>query len=224
MAELLRQLRQRGLRDARVLDALARTPRERFVAPETRELATADRALPIDCGQTISQPYMVAVMTTELALTGTERVLEVGTGSGYQTAILARLASEVYTIERHTLLSLRARSILDGLGLMNVSYRVGDGTVGWPDAAPFDRILVTAGSPTIPGPLFDQLAEGGLMVLPLGPESEQTLTIVRKRSGQPVSRSLFACRFVKLIGREGWPEPLENADDDDRLPGSDGGG
>jgi protein-L-isoaspartate(D-aspartate) O-methyltransferase len=161
----------------------------------------------IGCDQTISQPFMVAVMTVELALTGTELVLEVGTGSGYQTAILARLACEVYTVERHATLSLRARSILDGLGFENIHYRVGDGTLGWPEAAPFDRALITAAAPHVPRPIFDQLAEGGLLVLPLGDEESQRLTVVRKVKGRQVVREGLVCRFVPLIGREGWGEP-----------------
>jgi protein-L-isoaspartate(D-aspartate) O-methyltransferase len=152
----------------------------------------------------MSQPFMVAVMTVELALTGSERVLEVGTGSGYQTAILSALASQIFTIERHATLSLRARSILDGLGRTNIRYRVGDGTLGWPEEAPFDRVLVTAAAPIFPGALFAQLSEGGILIAPLGEESTQTLTSIRKQAGRPVSRTLMACRFVKLIGAEGW--------------------
>lgn len=206
-ATIVRQLRRRGVRDARVLDAFARVPRPRFVPPETRDQALDDRAVTIGCDQTISQPFIVAVMTVELALTGSERVLEVGTGSGYQTAILARLAREVYTVERHATLSLRARGVLDGLGVDNVRYRVGDGTLGWPEAAPFDRALITAAAPRVPRPIFDQLAEGGLLVLPLGDEESQRLTVVRKRDGRPAVHEGLACRFVPLIGREGWEEP-----------------
>jgi protein-L-isoaspartate(D-aspartate) O-methyltransferase len=206
-AAIVRQLRRKGIRDPRVLDAFDRVPRPRFVPPEARDQALADRAVMIGCDQTISQPFMVAVMTVELALTGVERVLEVGTGSGYQTAILARLAREVFTVERHATLSLRARGILDGLGFENVHYRIGDGTLGWPEVAPFDRALITAAAPRVPGPIFAQLAEGGLLVLPLGDEESQRLTVVRKVKGRPVVREGLVCRFVPLIGREGWGEP-----------------
>ncbi len=206
-ASIARMLRGRGVRDARVLDAIARVPRARFLPPEERHLAEEDHAVAIGCDQTISQPFIVAVMTIELCLTGTERVLEVGTGSGYQTAILAGLATEVYTIERHAVLSLRARGVLDGLGRTNVHYRVGDGTLGWPEEAPFDRAIITAAAPRIPGPIFEQLAEGGLMVLPLGDVESQRLTIVRKRDGLPTIQEGLACRFVPLIGKEGWGGP-----------------
>jgi protein-L-isoaspartate(D-aspartate) O-methyltransferase len=203
-APMVQLLRQRGIRDARVLDAIARVPRVNFVPPEDRDLAEADSALAIGCEQTISQPFIVAVMTVELALTGTERVLEIGTGSGYQTAILARLAAEVFTIERHATLSLRARGVLDGLGYTNIRYLVGDGTLGWAAEAPFDRAIVTAAAPRVPGPIFDQLTEGGLMVIPIGDEHAQRLTVVRKREGRMVLREGIGCRFVPLIGREGW--------------------
>ena len=145
-------------------------------------------------------------MTVELALTGIEKVLEIGTGSGYQTAILADLADEVFTIERNRQLSLRARGVLDGLGASSVRYRIGDGSLGLPEEAPFDRILVTAAAPALPPPLFAQLAEGGILVAPLGPRNEQTITVVRKEKGKPVVRKTLPCRFVKLIGAEGWSE------------------
>jgi len=206
-APIARQLRQKGIRDARVLDAIARTPRARFIPPEDRDRALEDRPVAIGCDQTISQPFMVGVMTVELALTGAERVLEVGTGSGYQTAILARLAAEVFTVERHRILSLRSRGVLDGLELANIHYRVGDGSLGWPEAAPFDRAIVTAAAPRLPGPIFDQLVEGGLMVLPLGDEASQRLTVVHKRQGRPAIREGIACRFVPLIGAQGWEPP-----------------
>jgi protein-L-isoaspartate(D-aspartate) O-methyltransferase len=207
--QLARQLRTKGIRDARVLDAMVRVPRARFIPPESRDQALHDRALAIGCDQTISQPFIVAVMTVELALTGVERILEIGTGSGYQTAILARLAREVYTVERHALLSLRATGVLDGLNLENIRYRVGDGTLGWPEAAPFDRALITAAAPKVPDAIFEQLAEGGLMVLPLGDEESQRITIVRKREGQPILHEGIACRFVPLIGVQGWDESSE---------------
>jgi protein-L-isoaspartate(D-aspartate) O-methyltransferase len=203
-AAVARQVRAHGVRDPRVLDAMARISRARFLPPEQRAYAEDDRAVTIGHDQTISQPFMVAVMTLELALTGTERVLEIGTGCGYQTAILSRLAAEVFTIERLSTLSLRARGILDGLHIANVRYRVGDGTLGWPEEAPFDRILITAGAPGFPETLFSQLAEGGILVAPLGDEASQELTVIRKQDGQAVKRTLMACRFVPLIGEEGW--------------------
>jgi protein-L-isoaspartate(D-aspartate) O-methyltransferase len=205
-AAIVRQIRKRGLSDARVLGAMSRLSRARFLAPESRTLADADRALSIDFEQTMSQPFMVAVMTVELALTGTERILEIGTGSGYQTAILSDLAAEVFTVERLSILSLRARGLLDGLGRTNIRYRIGDGSLGWPEEAPFDRVVVTAGVPGFPDTLFAQLAEGGVLVAPIGDETSQELTIVFKRDGRPVAKTLMLCRFVKLIGEEGWSE------------------
>ncbi|MCA1684409.1 MAG: protein-L-isoaspartate(D-aspartate) O-methyltransferase [Planctomycetia bacterium] len=203
-AAIARQVRDRGVTDPRVLDALARVSRAWFLPDDQRPFADDDRAIPIGCDQTVSQPYMVAVMTAELVLTGRERVLEIGTGSGYQTAVLAALASDVYTVERHATLSLRARGRLDGLGLTNVHYRTGDGSLGWPEEAPFDRVLVTAATPAFPVTLFSQLGEEGLLVAPLGGDDGQTLTVVRKQNGRAVIRELFSCRFVPLIGAEGW--------------------
>jgi protein-L-isoaspartate(D-aspartate) O-methyltransferase len=200
---LARQVKAKGIHDERVLAALSRVPRERFVPPELRPHWAEDRALPIGLRQTISQPFIVALMTQELALAGNERVLEVGTGSGYQTAILSVLAGEVYTIERHALLSLRARSVLDGLHFANIHYLTGDGSLGWPAEAPFDRILVTAATPTLPQPLFEQLAEGGRVVAPLGEEDSQMVTTIEKRAGQPLVREILACRFVPLIETQG---------------------
>lgn len=203
-AIIARRLQARGITDRKLLRAIGRLARERFLPPEGRDLADADRALPIGLDQTISQPYMVAVMTQELALTGSERVLEIGTGSGYQTAILAQLAPEVYTIERYATLSLRARGLLDGLGFENIRYQIGDGTLGWPEESPFDRILVTAGAPSFPESLFEQLAEVGRLIAPIGPEDDQDLTLIDKQDGRPITRTLMSCRFVKLIGLEGW--------------------
>jgi protein-L-isoaspartate(D-aspartate) O-methyltransferase len=205
-AAIARQVRERGFRDSLVLAALARLDRARFLPPPQRPLAGADQPVPIGLDQTMSQPYMVAVMSSLLELSGAERVLEIGTGSGYQTAVLAALADEVFTVERLPMLSLRARSILDGLGCAGIRYRIGDGTLGWPDEAPFDRILVTAGAPVFPSALFEQLAEGGRMVVPLGDESGQDLCLVRKVQGQPARDAVMSCRFVKLIGAEGWSE------------------
>ena len=203
-------LRDRGVRDPRVLAAMARVPRQRFVGIELRNVAYSDRALRIDCGQTISQPYIVALMTQALALTGNERVLEIGTGSGYQAAILAKLAREVVSIERHEELSRQAGKLLEELGYRNVTLVVGDGTLGWPAGATFDRILVTAAAAVVPPALFEQLAEGGILVIPLGPMDRQVLQAIRKVSGAAVAVDLSGCRFVPLIGVQGWPgaEPL----------------
>jgi len=205
-AAIARMVKRQGIDDPRVLDALAGLSRKRFLPPEEREHAGEDRALPIGLNQTISQPLMVAVMTLELALTGAERVLEIGTGSGYQTAVLSLLSAEVFTVERLATLSLRARALLDGLGLTNIHYRIGDGSLGWAEAAPFDRVLVTAGAPSFPAALFAQLREGGILVTPLGMTSDQELVQYRKQNGKPVRRKIMSCRFVKLIGEQGWAE------------------
>ena len=203
---IARQVRDKGIREPRLLEAFASVPRDRFVPPETRDLAREDRAVDIGLDQTISQPFIVAVMTLELALAGTERVLEIGTGSGYQSAILARLARSVYTVERFPELSLRARGVLDGLGLTNLRYRIADGSLGWPEEAPFDRIMVTAAAPALPPSLFAQLAEGGLVVAPIGDDDLQQITVIRKQAGKARSRKVLSCRFVKLVGEEGWEE------------------
>ena len=198
-------LRRRGIRDPRVLAAMGSVPRHLFVPPPERPHAYADRALPLELGQTISQPYMVAFMTEALRPRAFDRVLEVGTGSGYQTAILARIAAEVFTIERIGDLQGGAREILDGLGVTNVRYRVGDGTLGWPEHAPYDRILVTAGAPAVPSALVEQLAsDGGTMVIPVGESDLQELIAVTRRGDEQVVASLLECRFVPLVGDEGW--------------------
>jgi protein-L-isoaspartate(D-aspartate) O-methyltransferase len=201
-----RHLQPRGIHSSSVLAAMERVPRERFASSSSLAEAYADRALPIDCGQTISQPYMVAVMTECLELTGTQRVLEIGTGSGYQTAILAELAAHVYSLERHARLSQQADERLRELGYKNCTLRVGDGTLGWPEAAPFDRIMVTAASRECPRPLFEQLAEGGILTGPFGGGEYQVLQVTRKISGRPKSKDITGCRFVPLIGAEGEPD------------------
>lgn len=193
------QLRLRGIADGRVLAAFERVPRELFVPPALSGEAYSDNALPIDCHQTISQPIIVALMTEALQLTGSQRVLEVGTGSGYQTAILAELAGQVYSIERHAELSHQAAERLARLGYANVNLRVGDGSLGWPEAAPFDRMLITAGADTCPPKLWEQLAEGGVLVGPFGPLAGQSLYEIHKIGGQPQSRFITACRFVPLV-------------------------
>ena len=198
------QLARRGIRDAAVLDAMRRIPRERFVLPAYLGSAYCDGALPIDCGQTVSQPYMVGRMTELLALRPEHAVLEVGTGSGYQTAILACIAQHVYTMEWHSKLMSQAAERLAVLDLDNVSYRCGDGSVGWPEHAPFDAIMVTAGAPDVPQPLCDQLKVGGRLVVPAGPEGDQTLVLVRRTAAGYERDEVLKCRFVKLLGTAGW--------------------
>ncbi len=199
------QIRDREIISPRVLDALEAVPRHEFVPPEFRNYAYADEPLPIGEGQTISQPFMVAAMTEALELTGTERVLEVGTGSGYQAAVLSLLAAQVYSIESRPSLAAAARARLGRLGYTNVHVHSGDGTLGLPELPPFDAILVTAGAPQIPSPLVEQLAEGGVLVIPLGSVDQQELLQVRKTRGRTSSRSLLYCRFVPLVGHHGWP-------------------
>jgi protein-L-isoaspartate(D-aspartate) O-methyltransferase len=198
------QLTRRGISDERVIAAMRRVSRHLFVEEALRDRAYGDHPLPIGEHQTISQPYIVALMTSLLALEGTEKVLEVGTGSGYQTAVLAALARRVCSIERLPALAARARSIIEGLGITNVWIRVGNGTLGWPDEAPFDRILVTAGGPAVPPPLFQQLAEGGRMVVPIGDATNQTLTLVENVGGTVKTTPHGECSFVKLVGKYAW--------------------
>jgi len=197
-------LRARGVRDERVLDAFRRVDRIHFVPLMERRHAYDDRALILSHGQTLSQPYMVGVMTQELKLSGAERVLEVGTGSGFQTGILACLAKEVYTVERIEYLATTAEDRLLGLGFSNIRFRLGDGSRGWPEHAPYDRVLVTAACPQIPQSLSDQLAEGGIIVAPVGPPASQILTIGVKKAGRLDIRTDTPCVFVKLIGSEGY--------------------
>lgn len=198
------QLVRRGITDERVIAAMRRIPRHLFVEEALRDRAYGDHPLPIGEQQTISQPYIVALMTSLLELRGQEKVLDVGTGSGYQTAVLAELARRVCSIERLPGLAVRARTLLEGLGYTNVWIRVGSGTLGWPDEAPFDRILVAAAGPDVPPPLFEQLAEGGRMVLPIGDAAGQTLTLVESVGGQQRRRACGECTFVKLVGKYAW--------------------
>jgi protein-L-isoaspartate(D-aspartate) O-methyltransferase len=200
------QLVARGIRDERVLDAMRRVPRHLFVAEDVRGRAYDDAALPAGEGQTISQPYIVAIMTELLELRGREKVLEIGTGSGYQAAVLAELAGEVFTVERRGSLAGRAADNLASLGYDNVHCVVGDGTLGWAAEAPYDRILVTAGAPRVPRPLIGQLAEGGVMVAPVGDFLSQQLLKLRKRGGQVETERHIPCVFVLLVGAEGWQE------------------
>ena len=199
-----RQIAARGVRDPRVLEALRDVPRHLFVPEDQKPHAYEDRALPIASGQTISQPYIVAIMTELLAPDPDHDVLEIGTGSGYQTAILSRLAKHVVTIERHPQLALTAEQVFSALGLMNVDIRVGDGTEGLPAEAPFDRILVTAGAPSIPEALKQQLSDGGRLVLPVGPAGYQHLTVIDRFGNSFEQQEREACVFVPLIGRHGW--------------------
>ena len=199
------QISGRNITDRRVIAAMLKVPRHIFVEEAMSAQAYSDSALPIGEKQTISQPYMVALMTEMLQLTGKEKILELGTGSGYQSAILAELADRVYTIERIRPLALRARKALDSLGYLNVNLKIGDGTDGWPSEAPFDGILVTAGAPDVPAHLIDQLGVGGKLVIPVGNQHEQTLVRITKLDGGSVIREdSIGCRFVKLIGRYGW--------------------
>jgi protein-L-isoaspartate(D-aspartate) O-methyltransferase len=198
------QLRQRGIHARRVLEALRQIPRHEFVPPLLVAQAYDDCPLPIGEGQTISQPYMVAAMTEAAELTGGETVLEVGTGSGYQAAILARLAARVYTIEQYASLSALARERLRHLGITNVTCIVGDGSLGYPEAAPYDAIVVTAGAPEVPPTLLEQLADGGRLVIPVGRCDSQELLLVRKRGAEVTRETVNYCRFVPLSGRYGW--------------------
>jgi protein-L-isoaspartate(D-aspartate) O-methyltransferase len=198
------QIRRRGIRDERVLSVLEEVPRHLFVNEGTRHLAYADQPLPIGEGQTISQPYIVAEMTAALRLSGKEKVLEVGTGSGYQTAILARLCREVVTIERLPSLSADAQRRLAAMEIGNVTFVVGDGSLGSPSHAPFDRILSAAASPSVPAPWVLQLSEGGIIVLPVGGRYEQELTRVTRVGDRTETEALGRCRFVPLVGLHGF--------------------
>jgi protein-L-isoaspartate(D-aspartate) O-methyltransferase len=199
------QIVARGVRNARVLDAMRTVPRHLFVPTHARAESYADRPLPIGQGQTISQPYIVAAMSELLAPEAGDRVLEIGTGSGYQTAVLAALSREVVTIERHAELAAQAGRVLADLKIANVDIRVGDGSRGYPDGGSFDRILVTAGAPAVPESLKAQLAPGGRLVIPVGPSHFQHLLVIDRRGDRFVETQGDACVFVPLIGREGWP-------------------
>lgn len=202
MVEL--QLMSRGIYNEEILRAFMSVPRHRFVGPGVQNSAYADHPLPIGGGQTISQPYMVALMTQCLELRSSDRVLDIGTGSGYQTAVLATIAAHVFTIERIPALTKNAEEILGELGYNNVRFLVGDGTKGWPEEAPFDGIVVTAGAPHLPGPLIEQLAEGGRLVIPVGGSWSQDLTVVKKVQGKIEEKSVCGCVFVPLVGEHGW--------------------
>lgn len=217
-AMVVQQLVERGIHDAHVLQAMRDIPRHRFVSAELQHLAYRDCPLPIGDNQTISQPYIVAWMTELLGLRGGERVLEVGTGSGYQTAVLCALAGQVYSLERHARLADRAATILAELGLNNVEIHVGDGSQGLADMAPFDAIIVTAAAPALPGPLRSQLhPQGGRMVLPVGDDRQQYLELVTRSGERWQIERAGAVRFVPLIGRYGFRAPRHQDDDNSAL-------
>lgn len=198
------QLIPRGIKDKSVLDAMDRVPRHLFVDTTSITNAYSDMALPIGEGQTISQPYMVAVMTELLELNGTQKVLEIGTGSGYQAAVLAELSLKVYTIERIATLAEKAEKKFKHLSYINLHVKVGDGTLGWPEEAPFDRIIITAGAPEVPKPLIEQLADGGILVIPVGDLYSQQLLKYRKTGGTPIIEYHTPCVFVPLVGQYAW--------------------
>ncbi|MCK4250440.1 protein-L-isoaspartate(D-aspartate) O-methyltransferase [candidate division WOR-3 bacterium] len=198
------QIIARGIKDNRVIEAMKKVPRHLFVDKTYYHQAYNDYPLPIGHDQTISQPYMVAAMTEILELKGNEKVLEIGTGSGYQTAILALLCSKVYSIDRISELTRKARLKVDNLGFKNINLIVGDGSLGWPDYAPYTGILVTAGAPEIPNTLIEQLDENGRLVIPVGNEFSQILNLVKKHKGRIYRKEFFGCTFVPLIGKSGW--------------------
>lgn len=198
------QLRARGIRDERVLTAMAKVPREEFAHTETLAQAYGDFPLPIEAGQTVSQPYIVGSMIEALAVGASDRVLEIGTGTGYEAGILGQLAAEVWTIERVPELASKAHDILERLGYNNVHVIERDGSLGLPEHAPFTKILVAAAAPAVPQSLLDQLTEGGSLVLPVGGRVEQQIQLIRKVNGEAVTTYRELCRFVPLVGREGW--------------------
>ncbi|MCM8800839.1 MAG: protein-L-isoaspartate(D-aspartate) O-methyltransferase [Candidatus Omnitrophica bacterium] len=198
------QLIPHGIKDQRVINTFYKVERHRFIPQELRNIAYADFPVSIGEGQTISQPFMVALMTESLQLKGDEKVLEIGTGSGYQAAILAELAKEVFSIERFEVLAKRAEAVLKELGYKNIKIKVGDGTLGWPEEAPFDRIIITAASPQVPLPLIEQLKESGILILPLGGDLGQVLTAVEKKKNKLKYTEICSCIFVPLIGKYGY--------------------
>ena len=213
------QLEARGIDAPRVLDAMRYVPRHRFVPEQAQPLAYEDGPLPIGNNQTISQPYIVALMTQMLELTIDDVVLEIGTGSGYQTAVLSRLARFVYSLERYPDLGARASSLLNDLGYHNLEIYIGDGSQGLPDMAPFDAIIVTAAAPAIPGPLRSQMANGGRLILPIGDRHQQFLQRMRRTGDSWKVESLIPVMFVPLYGRHGFPPPDDPQPEDDDLPG-----
>lgn len=204
------QLIPRGIRDERVLSAMKKVPRHLFVDEHIQHKAYDDMALSIGEGQTISQPYMVAVMTELLELKGNEKVLEIGSGSGYQAAILAELSKEVYTVERIAVLAEKAKNKLNSMGYTNIHIRVSNGTLGWPEQAPFDRIILTAGTPKVPEPLINQLSDEGILIAPVGDRFSQQLLKIKKSKGKFSEQYHTPCVFVPLIGKYGWQEDKDN--------------
>ena len=200
------QIARRGVSDARVLKAMRDLPRHHFVDPELHDEAYADHPLPIGAGQTISQPYIVALMTACLDLMGDEKVLEIGTGSGYQAALLGKLAREVHTVELVPRLAEKARGILEGLGIRNVHVHVGDGSLGWPEEAPYDRIIATAAAPRVPDAYLEQLKEEGKMVIPVGARWRQMLELWTRKGKEGIKEEILPVVFVPLLGAEGWQD------------------
>ena len=203
---MVERLGTQGIRDERVLEAMSRIPRHAFLDTAYWDQAYANHPLPIEEGQTISQPYIVALMTEALALTRSDRVLEIGTGSGYQTAILAELTAAVYTVERSRVLLEGARGRLEAAGYHNVAYKHDDGTLGWEEFSPYDAIIATGAAPKIPPSLMRQLVEGGRMVIPVGEPQVQTLWLIQRHGVKWAKRELCYCSFLPLVGKEGWPE------------------
>jgi len=197
------QLIPRGISNQRVLDVFYKVERHKFIPEEQRDNAYADFPIPIGAGQTISQPYIVALMTECLDLSGSEKILEIGTGSGYQAAILAQLSKDVCSIERFEVLAKKAKMLFDELGYKNIKIKIGDGTLGWEEEAPFDRIIITAASPEVPSPLTEQLKDGGKLILPLGEMLSQVLTRVEKMNNKLYSKEICPCVFVPLVGKYG---------------------
>ena len=200
------QLGDRGIKDLRLLQVMSHVPRHLFTLDSLQHRAYGDTPLPIGENQTISQPYIVASMTAALVLKGNERVLEIGTGSGYQTAVVAELATQVFTIERIKPLSRKAQKTLEYLGYSNIVFKLFDGTYGWPDQAPFDAIIVTASAKEIPEALIKQLGEGGRLVAPAGDDYKQKLVLLTKKGGRVNRKEIGDCKFVPLVGKYGWPE------------------
>jgi protein-L-isoaspartate(D-aspartate) O-methyltransferase len=201
---VLEQLQSRDIRDPRTLVAMSEVPRHCFVDDALQGRAYGDHPLPIGAGQTISQPYIVAYMTQALRLTGKEKVLEIGTGSGYQAAVLSRMCSQVFTVERINSLLAGARRVFDKLRYFNIRSKLDDGTLGWPEFAPYDAIIVTAGGPGIPEPLIEQLADPGRLIIPVGDQHEQVLQLLEKKEGEVEISLLAGVRFVDLVGEHGW--------------------
>ncbi len=202
--QLIKALHQAGVQDEYVLSTIAQVPRELFIDPSLAGLAYSNQALPISMGQTISQPLMVATMTQALHLSGRERILEIGTGSGYQAAILSKLCSYVYSVERYAELAYRAAFCLTQIAVQNVSIYIGDGSRGWPEQAPYDRIIVTAAAPGVPPQLLEQLAMDGILIIPVGQYDKQDLCAVQRRVDGVHMQSLGSCVFVPLVGEQGW--------------------